>query len=591
MDYKFVTYNNILYKLYIKIIDNYDTIDDNDKNLIELQELNIKIDKTDILRNVSLEIKQSNTITCITGVSGCGKTTLLNAIYNDLPSPYITTGIIKRCKNIKFIGRTTNFNPYLSVNEIINMYMNCYNKYNNSHNNRSENINNMLGKFNLGSLKQIGNKFTGNDSDNKNGYLSTGELIRLFILVNILDTPDVLLLDEPFANLDMKNSVDLIKILKRLNIPIILTIHSLNDPLLKHVNQLIMLDKLDENIENTVKYNLLIEYSNEFKITNRVGNATISANTSSLMDYYTKLIINEENDDFEPNNNVNNMVNFELYDVENNMGGGTTTSILAEFTLIDKIFFTFYNVFWYIVRNKKYITSCLLIYIIYPIVSGLFMTNLDYSDGTNGYIRFISVNYIYLSIITPLNIISIIDYQNVLYFMKNYIKLNLSSHRICSLIYLSINAIIDIILRIILLATYCIIYQQNFKIFNDMLQIHLIDRCIMLLYIHSLLCLLEGSLIISSYLTIFNLYQSVNCGIFSSNKYAKYTSLTYYYLNILSVKAQQIYNYDLLPDGKYVYSIYDYDSDISHYYVYIFSFLIIPIIIYAIPKSTNMFVS
>ncbi|HUD05351.1 MAG TPA: ATP-binding cassette domain-containing protein [Candidatus Saccharimonadales bacterium] len=72
--------------------------------------------------------------------------------------------------------------------------------------------------------------------------LSGGELQRVFLAQALVSKPDLLLLDEPLANLDIKREIQLItlvkQVVKRQNIAVILIAHDIN-PLLPVVDRII----------------------------------------------------------------------------------------------------------------------------------------------------------------------------------------------------------------------------------------------------------------------------------------------------------------------------------------------------------------
>ncbi|MEI9914003.1 MAG: ATP-binding cassette domain-containing protein [Candidatus Saccharibacteria bacterium] len=74
------------------------------------------------------------------------------------------------------------------------------------------------------------------------GQLSGGELQRIFLAQALIGKPDLLLLDEPLANLDIRREVELIhlitKVAKTENVAVLLIAHDIN-PLLPVVDKLI----------------------------------------------------------------------------------------------------------------------------------------------------------------------------------------------------------------------------------------------------------------------------------------------------------------------------------------------------------------
>jgi zinc/manganese transport system ATP-binding protein len=74
------------------------------------------------------------------------------------------------------------------------------------------------------------------------GQLSGGELQRIFLAQALIGNPDILLLDEPLSNLDLRRENELVKLVKKLatdhNITVLLIAHDLN-PLMPVIDSVI----------------------------------------------------------------------------------------------------------------------------------------------------------------------------------------------------------------------------------------------------------------------------------------------------------------------------------------------------------------
>ena len=70
--------------------------------------------------------------------------------------------------------------------------------------------------------------------------LSEGEKQLVCILSALMDDPDIILLDEPFSSLDLKNQEKFLQIILELKQPIIMASHQLN--LLEEFDEIIWLE-------------------------------------------------------------------------------------------------------------------------------------------------------------------------------------------------------------------------------------------------------------------------------------------------------------------------------------------------------------
>jgi len=202
----------------------------------------INKEKITALKNVTLNIKEGNVIV-LKGSSGSGKSTLLSLI-SALSKP--TSGevivdekhisklsddfaSIYRRDNIGIIFQRYNLIPNLSAFENIllpQIPLNPNKKTIKLH------VENIMKKFHIHHKKDVIVK-----------NLSGGEQQRIAIARSYINTPKIILADEPTANLDKKLSLSFIEILKELkqtNLTIVIATH---DPLF------FGLDFVDEEIE------------------------------------------------------------------------------------------------------------------------------------------------------------------------------------------------------------------------------------------------------------------------------------------------------------------------------------------------------
>ena len=198
-----------------------------------------------VLKNINLEIKTS-TCVILKGISGSGKSTLLSLIATmDKP----TSGDIKideesvaklpdlhasnfRGRKIGFVFQSFNLFNELNVNDNVSIPL-IPQEFSQKEINEKVNI-----ALKLANILHKKDELVNN--------LSGGEKQRCAIARALVNNPDILLCDEPTANLDLDNSqkfIEILKELKTLNKTIIIATH---DPIFDN------LEFVDEviNIQN-----------------------------------------------------------------------------------------------------------------------------------------------------------------------------------------------------------------------------------------------------------------------------------------------------------------------------------------------------
>ena len=183
----------IIKKFRIKSFKNLNTI-------IEFENVSLAYGNRLILDNISFKINK-NSIHGMLGPNGAGKSTIFNLI----------TGLIKpKSGIIRIFGEdVTNYPVYVRTRKFKTGYCPQYGGFFSDltlHDNlkaiseivienknyRAERINFLISKFELDNLKDIKGKF-----------LSGGQKRKLVLALALLSNPKVLLLDEPFAALDV----------------------------------------------------------------------------------------------------------------------------------------------------------------------------------------------------------------------------------------------------------------------------------------------------------------------------------------------------------------------------------------------------
>ena len=202
----------------------------NNNQLLKLRNISLFFDKRKILENINLDLNEGQ-ILGLLGPNGVGKSTIFNIIIGLLKPHYgsvfmnndnITAfPIFERTKKFK-IGYVPQYGGYFhdltlrenlkAISEIVIDNKKLQN----------EKIDILISRFELDSIQNV-----------KAEYLSGGQKKRLVISMALLSDPKILLLDEPFAALDLMTIKNLQQIIIDLqtnnNISIILCDHQARD--------------------------------------------------------------------------------------------------------------------------------------------------------------------------------------------------------------------------------------------------------------------------------------------------------------------------------------------------------------------------
>ena len=173
-----------------------------------IKNINFKYDDNEIYKNFNIEFKKGK-INCIIGKSGCGKTTLLN---------YISQKCCLENKKIAFVFQNDNLIPwenvYVNLKIIAKQYF------------VKDKIEKEVDKV----LNAIGLRKFKNSYPNE---LSGGMRQRINFARALIGNPDIILMDEPFKSLDIKNKYEMIDLVMELrnknSVTIILVTHSIDE--------------------------------------------------------------------------------------------------------------------------------------------------------------------------------------------------------------------------------------------------------------------------------------------------------------------------------------------------------------------------
>jgi NitT/TauT family transport system ATP-binding protein len=172
------------------------------------------------LRDVSLAIPRGRSVGVI-GPSGCGKTTLLSILagqYRPSSGEVSVTSFDAERHKLAMVFQKDTLLPWLTTLDNIKLFF----KYNRGHD-RDEVNSRVAGLIELAGLQGFEHHYP--------YQLSGGMRRRVAFLSAIASTPEVLLLDEPFASLDEPTRIgihqDVFEITRRLGITVMLITHDL----------------------------------------------------------------------------------------------------------------------------------------------------------------------------------------------------------------------------------------------------------------------------------------------------------------------------------------------------------------------------
>ena len=200
--------------------------------MIKVKNLSKSFNNQLVLDNISIEIKKGDFIS-IVGPSGAGKTTFLNILgtideYDKNPKTSISFNNVDitnldddklssfRNKEIGFIFQFHQLLPELTAQENI-LLPSMIGKRS-----EKESLDNLMKLSSILEINHILNK--------KPEFISGGEKQRVAVARALINSPSILLADEPTGNLDSKNAEKIQKLFKKinkeLNVTIVLVTHN-----------------------------------------------------------------------------------------------------------------------------------------------------------------------------------------------------------------------------------------------------------------------------------------------------------------------------------------------------------------------------
>ncbi len=190
--------------------------------VIKTENLSVSYNTVEAINNISLEIKKGELIAII-GPNGGGKTTLIKTILGFL-KPDFGSVFIDKTQKITYVPQISSVNRDFPINCIetvltafLSKSINIFKRYSTDEY--------ALAKQ---ALKSVGLE---NFEKRQISALSGGEFARLLVARAIACNPDIIILDEPTANVDLASSEKIFELLSRLcknGKTIIMVTHDLN---------------------------------------------------------------------------------------------------------------------------------------------------------------------------------------------------------------------------------------------------------------------------------------------------------------------------------------------------------------------------
>ena len=217
--------------------------------ILEIKNLSYSYDKLNVLENIDLDILDDDFLAII-GPNGGGKTTLLKLILGLLKTKNGTINIKLKKDLLAYVPQNTNLNTDFPITALEVVLMGHVPSSRQIFGYSKEDIACALSSLEKVSMKAFAN--------HKIGDLSGGQRQRVFIARALCSNPQVMLLDEPTASIDVKGQKEIYELLKELNkkIAIVVVSHDISVLMnyaknVAHVNKNLVYHHL-KNVEQKV---------------------------------------------------------------------------------------------------------------------------------------------------------------------------------------------------------------------------------------------------------------------------------------------------------------------------------------------------
>jgi len=267
--------------------------------MLQVKDTSFSYTKTFTLQNINFNVNVGEHLSII-GESGSGKSTLLKLLYGeyDLNSGEIywngkqilgpKFNLIVGHEYMKYVSQEFDLEPFITVAENIGNFLS-----NMFPNKKQRRITELLQVVELTAFAKV-----------KVQYLSGGQKQRVALARAIAKQPEILLLDEPFSNIDnfKKQSLrrNIFKHLKAHNISCIVATHDKND-VLPYADKMIVLHKgkviannSPQNLYKHPKEALVAAFFGEFNVFKLSEISRLKQNNTTVIVYSNEITITEK---------------------------------------------------------------------------------------------------------------------------------------------------------------------------------------------------------------------------------------------------------------------------------------------------------
>ncbi len=228
--------------------------------LISVRDLNYSAENNNILINISFDIYKGDFVGII-GPNGAGKSTLIKTLIGEIQD---YTGEIKINGKIGYVPQSEERERDFPIKVYEVALMGLYNEVGPFKRFKEEHYEKVRETLKLLQIDHLYDRLV--------GKLSGGEYRRLMVARALVSDPDILILDEPEANIDKEGQSILYEILRDLkqdkNMSIMLISHDLN-MIFKETNKIMCMNKTLHCHKNTVDIDindLRTLYSKDFEL-------------------------------------------------------------------------------------------------------------------------------------------------------------------------------------------------------------------------------------------------------------------------------------------------------------------------------------